>query len=106
MVNQIPKHDRYAEEVARIREVVGLHRMPDFVTGFDVELGEFDGDPAMWILFRTREDGDNSHSHRVERARVLGNMRKAVQSNLLEVFDDRFPYFRFVTEEYSGTATG
>lgn len=103
-MNQIPRRDPYAEEIARIREVVRRHILPNFVTGFDVRLGDFDGDPAMWITFETRADQDSSRANRTHRAQILGHLRKAVQSDLLETFDQRFPYFRFIARDFEGTA--
>ena len=44
---------KYDEIVAKAREVISRHPLPDFVTRFEVRLGEFDGDPAMWIEFKT-----------------------------------------------------
>ncbi len=90
-MNQIPKRDRYAEEVARIREIVARHPLPDFVTGFDVRLGEFDGDPAMWIAFKLAHDVTGPGPELSE----LQRLRQAVQADLFDNFDDRYPYFRF-----------
>jgi hypothetical protein len=90
-MNQIPKRDRYAEEIARIRDVVGRHPLPNFVTGFDVRLGEFDGDPAMWIAFKLAHDVPGPGPEITE----LQRLRQAVQADLFDNFDDRYPYFRF-----------
>jgi hypothetical protein len=91
-MNQIPKRDKYAEEIARIREIVGRHALPEFVTGFDVRLGEFDGDPAMWITFHTTEAGSDAELNR--QVAEVATLRQKVQTDLLEAFEDRFPYFR------------
>ena len=49
-MNHVPRRNRDSDQIARIREVVSRHALPEFVTGFDVRLGEFDGDPAMWMF--------------------------------------------------------
>lgn len=94
-MNHVPRSNRHAEEIARIREVVSRHSFPPFVDGFDVELGEFAGDPAMWIVFRTigedPAEGDDLQ-RRVEERIAL---KATVRDDLLDEIDDRWPYFRF-----------
>lgn len=91
-MNQIPKRDRHGEEVARIREIVGRHALPDFVTGFDVRLGEFDGNPAMWITFHTSEA--TSVEEIDQQLSALSGYRQNIQTDLLDSVEDRFPFFR------------
>ena len=89
---------RYDEIVNKAREVVSCHPLPDFVTRFEVRLGEFDGDPAMWIVFKTLlapPIGTPAFEQRVD---GIGAVIAAVQPDLLEAFEDRFPYFRFETD--------
>jgi hypothetical protein len=97
-MNQIQKRDRYAEETTRIREIVSRHPLPNFVTGFDVRLGEFDGDPAMWIAFKTIENNVDD-ARLQEQMAELEVLRKAVQADLLNEIEDRYPYFRFEEAE-------
>jgi len=81
--------------VEKVREIVGRHALPDFITGFDVRLGEFDGDPAMWIAFKL-VPGPGRRSPETER-RVEGitALIEVLEPELLDAFEDRFPYFRF-----------
>ncbi len=106
-MNPIPRRDRYAEEVARIRKIVERHPLPNFVTGFDVRLGEFDGDPAMWIVFKTVGGGDELVGAEMDR-RLDGReaLRQAIQTDLLDAVDDRFPYFRFEQEQVGEASSG
>ena len=103
-MNQVSRHDRYEDEVARIREVVEQHPRPSFVTGVDVKLGEFDGDPAMWIIFSIQPKQDGTPADRLQRAQMLRGLRKSVQSDLLDRFELRFPYFRFVADRVAENA--
>ena len=89
---------KYDEIVAKAREVVSRHPLPDFVTGFDVRLGEFDGDPAMWIVFKTLPAPLGWSPDFERRVDGIGALKKSVQPDLLEAFEDRFPYFRFETD--------
>ncbi len=90
---------RYDEIVAKARDVVSRHPLPDFVTGFDVQLGEFYGDPAMWIVFKTLPEPPGWNPEVQRRVPLIGALMDAVQPDLLEAFEDRFPYFRFVDDE-------
>jgi hypothetical protein len=101
-MNQIPKRDRYAEEVARIREIVGRHPLPDFVTGFDVRLGELDGDPAMWVVFKLHNMVVPEDVALAKRSRVQLALRQAVTRDLLDIVDDRYPYIHFESEQAAG----
>ncbi len=94
-MNQIPKRDRYAEEMARIREVVSRQALPDVVTGFDVRLGEFDGDPALWVVFKLHDAPEPEGEALERRTRALASLRQAVTRDLLDAIDDRYPYLRF-----------
>ena len=94
-MNQIRKHDRTGEEIARIRSVVERSLLPDFVSSFDVRLGEFDGDPAMWIIFSSEPLPDVNEVSAGERARAMNELAHRVRSIILEDPESPFPYFRF-----------
>src|SRR3954453_5525020 len=100
-MNEIRRPDRDAEEVARIREIGGGPALPDFVTGFDVELGEFDGEPSMWINFQVVGDRPSTAEARKARALLLRGMRESIHYDLLEQIEGRYPYYRFVDTERS-----
>jgi hypothetical protein len=87
-----------SEIIETAREIVGRHALPDFVTGFDVRLGEFDGDPAMWIVFKMLPEPGGWSPEIERRVEGISALTKAVQPDLLEAFEDRFSYFRFETD--------
>ena len=93
-MNQILKPDRDAEEIARIRAIVARHALPGLVTGFDVQLGEFNGDPAMWVKFHTVEEAPGTEAFEQQIAQMSA-LRESVQTDLLADIDNRFPFFRF-----------
>ena len=94
-MNQIPRRDRYAEEEDRIREIVGQHPVPSFVTGFQVRLGDIDGDPAVWIVFKTIRDAEPEGEELERQVAQRSALRNAVHSELLDALDNRYPYIRF-----------
>lgn len=97
---------KYDEIVETAREIVSRHPLPDFVTRFEVRLGEFDGDPAMWIVFKMLP-GPPANSPEFERqVDGIGALKKSLQPDLLDAFEDRFPYFRFETDHESKPAQG
>ena len=63
------RHDRIAE---RVRAVVERHALPDFITGFEVRFGEFDGDPAMWVVFK-RTPGPDRMTPESSTRRIRGS---------------------------------
>lgn len=89
------KYDRIVEKA---REVVGRHALPDFVTRFEVQLGEFDGDPAMWIAFKMLPEPPRGSPAFEQQVNGISEIVAAVMPDLLETFEDRFPYFRFETD--------
>ncbi len=88
---------RYDRIVEKAREVVGRHALPDFVS-FKVWLSEFDGDPAMCIEFKTLPEPPFGRPAFQQQVVGISALVAAVQPNLLEVFEDRLPYFRFETD--------
>ena len=95
------------EDVRRVEDVVRKHPLPDYITGFDVEFGEFDGDPAMWVRFKMRDSGPPSAA-RIEELRSHFNemnaLAMAVRMDLLRLGLDHWPYIRF-TSALSGIST-
>lgn len=89
------KHD---EIVAKARDVVARHPLPDFVTRFEVRLVKFDGDPAMWIVFKTVPEPPGWSPEFKRRVDGIAALTKAVHPDLLDAFEDRFPYFRVETD--------
>lgn len=93
-MNEIRPRDRQRDEVDRIREIVARHKPPEFVTGFDVRVGEFDGDPAMWIVFKRVGSDTLELAELKRRASLLNALYEEVRKDLLAEIDERYPYFR------------
>ena len=89
---------KYSQIIDTAREIVERHPLPDFVTGFEVRLGEFDGDPAMWIVYKMLPEPPGWNPEVQRRVPLITALIKAVEPDLLEEFEDRFPYFRFETD--------
>jgi hypothetical protein len=81
--------------VEKVREIVGRHQLPDFITGFDDRLGDFDGDPAMWIAFKMVPGPGRWTPETERRVGDIKALTEALAPELLEEFEDRYPYFRF-----------
>ncbi len=81
-----------------VKEIVGRHTLPDLIVGLDVRLGEFDGDPAMWLIFRTTPGDQTRTVEHDRRVAEISRLKEALLPDLLNAFDDRFPYFRFESE--------
>lgn len=93
-MNQINHRTQDGEQIARIRDVVSRHPLPEMVTGFDVALGEFDGTPGIWVSFfvRGEEVGGIAAGGRTQK---LFELERAVNRDLLDTFEDHYPFFRF-----------
>lgn len=82
------------ETVARIREIVARHTLPPFVVGFDVQLGELEGEPAYWVVFKRVAVDVGEESSARERARQMNDLKWVILPDLLTTVRDRQPYFR------------
>lgn len=92
-MNEIRRPQREADELAAIRLIVERHPAPDFVVGFDIELGIYLNEPAAWIVFeRLGDDGLDADELRA-RARRMNEFTAGLQSDLLRSGDSRFPFF-------------
>jgi hypothetical protein len=95
-MNEIRRRDQEADEIARIRAIVGRHALPDFVEGFHLRFGLDPADePGVWIVFHTRGD---LPAHQSEADRWIAEMNRlasVVREDILESGEERFPYFRF-----------
>ncbi len=89
------KQDRIKD---RVSAVVERHSLPDFIVGYEVRLGEFDGDPAMWIAFK-RTPGPSRMTPEVDRRiKAVNALEDALLPELLAEFDDTSVYFRYETD--------
>lgn len=98
-MNEIRRILDEPEVIARIRSIVEERALPEFVVGFDVELGEFDGDPALWIIFQTDAESPENQAARWERAATRNRLVHDLHGPLLDGADGRYPYYRFLPRE-------
>lgn len=79
----------------RVRAVVEQHSLPDFIIGFDVRLGEFDGDPAMWVTFNMIPGPGRMTPEITRRVRAMNALEAALLPSLLEAFENGSVYFHY-----------
>ena len=75
-MNSRPRGYRYADGLTRMWDIVSRQPLPKFIIGFDICIGEFDGDPAMWAAYSTFGDPDPP------------------EADLLDADEDCWPLFR------------
>lgn len=95
------RHDRIAE---RVRALVKRHALPDLITGFEVRFGEFDGDPAMWVVFKRTPGPDRITPELTRRIKAVNELERMLQPELLDVFEDGSVYFRYGTDHTRASA--
>lgn len=86
------KQDQVKE---RVRTVVERHSLPDFIIGYEVRLGEFDGDPAMWIAFKMIPGPGRMTPEIERRVKAMRALENALLPGLLEAFEDGSVYFHY-----------
>lgn len=86
------RHDQIEK---RVRAVVERRPLPDFIIGFEVRFGEFDGDPAMWIAFKMIPGPGRMTPEIDRRVKAMGALEDALLPGLLEAFEDGSVYFRY-----------
>lgn len=101
-MNEIRLPDSQATELATIREIVARQMLPDFVTGFAVELGDFDGDPATWIELKLSGSDELGLPELQRRADILVPFQQELTNELHKHGQDRFVFYRV---SYAETAT-
>lgn len=84
-----------SQVIETVREIVGRHQLPDFITGFEVRLGEFDGDPALWVAFKMVPGSGRLTPETERRVDEISALQDALMPELLEEIEDYYPYFRF-----------
>ncbi len=83
------------ELVGKARNIVGRHPLPDFIKGFDVEFAEFDGDGAIYVIYKTDRLSQSDISAAERRVPEIIALERRVMNDLLQEFDAYFPYFRY-----------
>ncbi len=96
-MNEIRRPVREAEEVARAREIVARHPMPDFVTDFDVKLAVVEDQPALYVVYSEAPyEGGPEIEEVLRRADAYSEINQIILTELLNAFDDRLPYWSTV----------
>lgn len=97
---------KQSEIVDKVRAIAGRLPLPDLITDFDVRLGDINGDSAVWIVFKTLP-GPTSWGPKAERTvRAMNVLHDGLRPDLLEAFEDRFPYFRYEEVPVPQVSTG
>jgi len=94
------------ELVGKARSIVGRHSLPDFIRGFDVEFAEFDGDGAIYVIYRTDRLSQSDIAAAERRVPEIIGLERRVMTDLLQEFDDYFPYFRYKSAAGPETSQG
>ena len=95
------RHDRIVE---RVRALVERHALPDLITGFEVRFGEFDEDPAMWVVFKRTPGPDRMTPELTRRIKAVNEIECVLQPELLDVFEDGSVYFWYETDRTRASA--
>ena len=96
-MNEFRRLDREAGEIARAREVVARHRLPDFINGFDIRLATVEDQPALYIVYSENPyEGGPEIEEALRRADAFGLINQVILTDLLHEFDDRLPYWSSV----------
>ncbi|MDT7949904.1 MAG: hypothetical protein RQ966_00210 [Acetobacteraceae bacterium] len=101
-MNDVRPPVRAAQEIARAREIVARHELPDFITGFEIELGEMEGEPALYVVYSAAPfDGAPGQDEILRRAEAYGQIDHVILTELLHAFEDRLPYSKIVRADPS-----
>lgn len=96
-MNVVHRRNPDLEELARIREIVGGRQLPEFINGFDVQLGDFGGSPAVWITLRLAGNEDVEWSELKRRGEMLLPLQEKLHDDILDAGIERFPFFRIAS---------
>jgi len=100
-MHQTQRITRPAEEMARIREIVGRHELPEFVDGFDVQFGSYEDEPAAWITFKLLGSDGLGIEELQRRAAILVPLQNRLFDELMDGDSDRWPFFRVTYRDAS-----
>lgn len=92
-MNEIRRPIREINEIDAIRTIVARHVMPDFVTGFRLELGEFADNPAVWVTLLIERDLPPGDSKLSAWLSALGRIKDTIRDDLIEHYPMRYPIF-------------
>jgi len=88
------RSDLEAAEIARAHAVVKRQVLPNFVDDFNVRLGAFEGEPAMWIEFLLSGSDDLELAELERRASILVPLQQTITSDMEIDGQDRFIFYR------------
>lgn len=93
-MNEVRRPVREADEIARAREIVARHALPDFITSFDIKLGVLEDQPALYVVYSEAPyQGEPEIEEALRRADAYGQINQIILTELLHEFDDRLPYW-------------
>jgi hypothetical protein len=93
-MNETRRPDREADEIARAREIVARHALPDFITSFDIKLDIVEDQPALYVIYsESPYEGGPKIEEALRRSDAFGLINQVILTDLLHEFDDRLPYW-------------
>lgn len=92
------------DAIAKVHEIVDRYPLPDFVLGYDVRLGDIDGDPALWVVFHVTPGPNQIDDEMRRRIADMDVLEAVIRPELLLAFEERFPYFRYEPVPAASTA--
>lgn len=98
-MNEIRRIESEANEIARVRAIMDTFNMPVFVTGYTIDLGEFDDESVVWIRFETNHRFPDTKEEVLEVGRALSELSARAYVHLRKHLPERHPYFRFGDSE-------
>ena len=96
-MNVVHRRNPDLEELVRIREIVEKRQLPEFLNGFDIQLGEFGDSPAVWITLKLVGNEDVEWSELERRGEMLLPLQEKLHDDILDAGIERFPFFRIAS---------
>ena len=84
-----------AATLRKVQDVIAPLALPDFIMGYDIRLGDIDGDPALWLVFLTLPGPRHQDPEVDRRVAAMNALERVVMPKLLAAFEDRFPFIRY-----------
>ena len=94
-MNEIRRENPDARLVRDVGAIVEQQGWPDFIEGFSIHLGWFDGDPAGWVTYRIKREEAEPREGWEQRGDTLSALAQRVSLAIANSeFSHQF-YFRF-----------
>ena len=94
-MNEIRREDRDSKLIHDIRTVVERHGWPAYIQDVSIGLLDLNGEPTVWITYKTKPDAVLPRSGWEQRADEHIKLTRAVSRELLGVDDRWTPYYSF-----------